>query len=91
MENHVVLVITDERADRMRIITEVAQADKLSQKMLFRMMQANFDAALDARYAVAHGRLWSAFIHPAFANKRTGICLSDGASCNLGGNIRYQF
>ena len=29
-----------------------------------RMMQANFDAALDARYAVANGRLWGVFIHP---------------------------
>lgn len=28
------------------------------------MMQANFDAALDARYAVANGRLWGVFIHP---------------------------
>jgi len=27
-------------------------------------MQANFDSALDARYAIAKGKLWSAFIHP---------------------------
>jgi hypothetical protein len=29
-----------------------------------RLMQANFDSALDARYAVANGRLWGVFIHP---------------------------
>ena len=29
-----------------------------------RLMQANFDSALDARYAVAQGRLWGVFIHP---------------------------
>ena len=29
-----------------------------------RLMQANFDTALDARYAVAQGRLWGVFIHP---------------------------
>ena len=28
------------------------------------MMQANFDSALDARYAVAKGVLWSAYLHP---------------------------
>jgi len=30
---------------------------------LTRVMQANFDSALDARYALAHGRLWGVFIH----------------------------
>lgn len=28
------------------------------------MMRANFNAALDARYAVAQGRLWGVFVHP---------------------------
>ncbi len=59
-----VMVITDARADRMRIITGIAPADALEQELLFRLMQANFDTALDARYAVAQGVLWSAFIHP---------------------------
>ncbi len=27
-------------------------------------MQANFDTALDARYAIAKATLWSTFIHP---------------------------
>ncbi len=57
-------VITDERADRMRIMAPVAEAKGLSKDALFRAMQANFDTALDARYAVAKGALWSAFIHP---------------------------
>ncbi len=59
-----ILVITDEKADRMRIIAPVTKSDKLSQKQLTRIMQANFDSALDARYAIAKGVLWSAFIHP---------------------------
>ncbi len=62
-----VMVITDARADRMRIITGVARADALEQDMLYRVLQANFDTALDARYAVAQGVLWSAFIHPLAA------------------------
>lgn len=59
-----VLVITDERADRMRIISGVAKADQLPPELLYRLMQANFDTALDARYAIAKDILWSAFIHP---------------------------
>jgi hypothetical protein len=57
-------VITDEKADRMRIIVPVAEVERIDQARLLRLMQANFDSALDARYSVAKGVLWSAFIHP---------------------------
>ena len=59
-----VYIITDENADRMRIIVQIAPSDDLDQEGLYRMMQANFDTALDARYAIAKGVVWSAFIHP---------------------------
>lgn len=59
-----VIVIADARADRMRAMVPIAIADGLSPDDLMRMMQANFDSALDARYAVANGRLWGVFIHP---------------------------
>jgi hypothetical protein len=59
-----VIVIADPRADRMRAMVPIASADGLGEADLLRMMQANFDSALDARYAVANGRLWGVFIHP---------------------------
>ena len=59
-----VLVITDERADRMRIITGVASAEGMEPELLYRILQANFDTALDARYAIARDVIWSAYIHP---------------------------
>ncbi len=62
-----VILITDEDADRMRIMSAVVTTDELDGKTLMRLMQANFDSALDARYAVAHGTLWSTFIHPLSA------------------------
>lgn len=58
------LVITDETANRMRIISGVAEVKDIDAERMSRMMQANFDSALDARYAVAKGVLWSAFLHP---------------------------
>ena len=64
VEDIPVLVIGDARADRMRAMVPIASADGLSPKELMRLMQANFDSALDARYAVANGRLWAVFIHP---------------------------
>lgn len=59
-----IIVITDPRADRMRAMVPIRSADGLDPAELMRLMQANFDSALDARYAVAQGRLWGVFIHP---------------------------
>lgn len=59
-----VLVITDAAAGRMRIMTPVAESRALTQEDLYRLMQANFESALDVRYAIANDALWSVFIHP---------------------------
>ncbi|MBO9444259.1 hypothetical protein [Ruegeria sp. R14_0] len=59
-----VLVVTDTNADRMRAMVAIRNAEGLSPDDLQRMMQANFDSTLDARYALANGTLWAAFIHP---------------------------
>lgn len=58
------VVVYDVAADRMRIVMPIGDADELIEKDLLRMMQANFESALDARYAVAQGTLWGVFIHP---------------------------
>ena len=59
-----VMVVTDEKHNRMRIMVGVRQAKELSDDDLKRLMQANFDSALDARYAIAKDILWAVFIHP---------------------------
>lgn len=59
-----VTLIYDVNADRMRLVAPVASADGLAPEELMRLMQANFDSALDARYAVAQGVVWSVFLHP---------------------------
>lgn len=64
LEDIPIIVIADPRADRMRAMVPIASAEGLKEADLMRMMQANFDSALDARYAVAQGRLWGVFIHP---------------------------
>jgi hypothetical protein len=58
------VLVGDERAGRMRIMSPIARADALDEEILQRMLQANFDAVLDARYAIANGVVWSVFIHP---------------------------
>ncbi|MEO0603661.1 MAG: type III secretion system chaperone, partial [Myxococcota bacterium] len=59
-----VTVLTDENADRMRIMIPIGPAAGLPPGFAERMLQANFDSALDARYAIARGMVWSTFIHP---------------------------
>ena len=58
------VVIADPVADRMRAMVPIRAAEGLTAQELMRLMQANFDSALDARYAVAQGRLWGVYIHP---------------------------
>lgn len=64
IETVAVLVIADETYDRMRILVGIVRADKVPPGVYRRLMQANFDTALDARYAVAKGLLWSLYLHP---------------------------
>ena len=59
-----VIFMFDLNADRMRLMSPVANVVQLDAEELLRLMQANFDSALDARYAIANGVLWSTFIHP---------------------------
>jgi hypothetical protein len=67
VDDYRISVITDQKADRMRIVVPVARANDLERDRLYRLLQANFDSALDARYAVAKGAVWSTFIHPLAA------------------------
>jgi hypothetical protein len=56
-------LISDVTHDRMRIIAPVAEYKKLTNKQLLAIMESNFHKALDARYAVSEGVLYSVFIH----------------------------
>ncbi len=59
-----VLIVTDVRANRMRAMVPIRSTDGMTDAELLRVMQANFDSALDARYAIANDSLWGVFIHP---------------------------
>ena len=59
-----ILIVTDVAANRMRAMVPIRSAETMTAEEMQRVMQANFDSALDARYAVAQGRLWGVFIHP---------------------------
>jgi len=57
------LIVFDNNADRMRIVTPIIQAAAVPESVHERMLQANFDAVLDSRYAIANELVWAVFIH----------------------------
>lgn len=63
-QNRPIILIFDEKADRMRMFTPIGPESALDAGLMKRMLQANFDSALDARYAVANDLIWGVFIHP---------------------------
>ena len=58
------LCLTDETNNRMRIITPIIEQGALSEELLLDTLTANFHAALDVKYALSQGYLWSVYIHP---------------------------
>lgn len=59
-----VLVMSDDGHNRMRVLAPVARLEALDGAILQRLLEANFSSALDARYALFRGMLWSVFLHP---------------------------
>lgn len=78
-----VMIVADEKHNRMRILVPIRKVDGLDAAELMRLMQADFDSALDARYAVAHEILWSAFIHPLAALHDDQFISAIGQTVNL--------
>lgn len=58
------LSISDPNADRMRIIAPVKRIEEAAPEEILAAMHANFHSALDARYAISQGIIFSAFLHP---------------------------
>lgn len=57
-------IIADVEADRLRVMSPVPDQALDDTGFLFRLLRANFESALDARYCVFQGTLYSCFLHP---------------------------
>lgn len=83
IENRPVVIVTDTRAGRMRIMVPIAKTDQLTGDDLLRIAQANFDSALDSRYAIAQNILWSVYIHPLRELHKRQFIKAVGQTVNL--------
>jgi hypothetical protein len=58
------ICLTDEKNNRMRIISPITEVATVDDKTLKNCLTANFHTALDVKYAISDDILWSVFIHP---------------------------
>lgn len=59
-----VFIVYDTNADRMRIVSPIAKIADVTEEQIKKAMEANFHTALDAKYAISNGIVWSIFVHP---------------------------
>ena len=83
LEDYVIVMVYDTEADRMRILIPVKSVEDMDEAELKRAMQANFDSALDARYAIARNALWAAYIHPLSSLTDEEFLTAIGQTANI--------
>ncbi len=59
-----VFVFCDDEHDRMRLMAPIGVVEELDPDLLHVLLQANYDRALDARYAMRDRELWAVVVHP---------------------------
>ncbi|MEM9022824.1 MAG: hypothetical protein AAGB22_03735 [Bacteroidota bacterium] len=62
--NRLLVVVTDENANRMRIMTPIVEVKKLKKEQYSLMLKAQFHKVLDVKYAIFSEQVWSLFAHP---------------------------
>jgi len=83
IEDVPVLIVADPAANRMRAMVPIRLAEEMTADELQRVLKANFDTALDARYALANGRLWGVFIHPLAELQRDQLISGIAQTVNI--------
>ena len=91
VDRTLVTMAVDIRANRMRLMSPIVKTDQLTKAHLERLMQANFDTSLDARYAIAKGILWSTYIHPLSSLHKKQFISAIGQTVNAARNFGTTF
>ncbi|MFK7935792.1 MAG: type III secretion system chaperone [Saprospiraceae bacterium] len=63
-KERIMLVLTDETNNRMRIFTPIAAEEEVGTREFKIMLEANFHSALDAKYSLYNGYIISVYTHP---------------------------
>ncbi len=63
-DNAQLIAVVSETANRMRLISPVMSASDMTESQMAASLVSNYHLALDARYAVGDGILYTVYIHP---------------------------
>lgn len=58
------ICVADDANNRMRIMSPITTSSDLTDELKTTLLNANFDAALDVKYAIANNMVWSVYMHP---------------------------
>ena len=61
---HLVMIVTDDKANRMRVFSPIVAREDVNEAALEKMLEANFHSALDAKYSIWEGVIISVYTHP---------------------------
>ena len=64
LDRRPILVAADQNANRVRIFTFVAKLEEVNNDELEKLLRANFNSAVDAKYAIHNGLVMSIYSHP---------------------------
>lgn len=59
-----VMIVADNKANRMRILSPIVPRNAVNERLLEKLLEANFHSALDAKYCIWEGVIISIFTHP---------------------------
>ena len=88
-EDVILICVTDEPNNRMRIISPIVDVDKLENEILVNALKANYHTALDVKYAISDNILWSVYIHPL--KELTEHQITDAISQVYYANLTFGF
>ncbi len=90
--NRSIICVTDSIANRMRIISPIAKIEDLKSEHIIASLAANFHTALDVKYAVSDGVIWSVFIHPLkeLSSEQVQSAISQVYNANVTFGSTYQ-
>ncbi|NAS30383.1 hypothetical protein GTQ40_05325 [Flavobacteriaceae bacterium R38] len=91
-KDRLIICITDENANRMRIISPIVEREKLEEEQILNSLVANFHTALDVKYAISDEILWSVFTHPLkeLTNHQVEDAISQVYYANLTFGVSYS-
>ena len=64
MDSLRIYLVADVNSDRTRLLSGVVEEKELKTEDYKLLLEVNYDRALDAKYALSDGVLWSVFVHP---------------------------